>query len=329
METNRTIELVGYGHPDRFADFIGEKVLTKNLEQDPTAKVALEVLATKHAITLGGEITSKAEIDYEKLVYDAIVEVYGETWWPNYKEVKVHNHIVEQSPELSVIQNGETVAGDQGVIYGYYDKERFLKIKALYHLMEKVVTVFDLAPDWKLLWNNKELSMSVCGKNVNHPEIKNYVEDQLRDEYELLVGEIEFKVVINPKGDWEIPGPLADTGVVGRKLMIDTFGAGIPHGGGAFCGKDPSKVDKTGILWASEIAKEYAIENKIDSSVLVELNFKIGDPKPKVFITTKYTKEETTTNETLSEFIQRKRLLTENWAKHSKTGNVLSFLKEI
>lgn len=330
------IELVGHGHPDRFADYIGEKVLTENLIQDPKAKVALEVLATRNSISLGGEITSTASIDYEELVYDAIEEVYGEEWWPNFREIKVFNHIEEQSPELSEIQNSETLAGDQGVIFGYYNKERFTRIKGLYNLMERVVTVFDLAPDWKLLWSEKELSMSVCGRNVDHGAVEEYVLDQLRDNFSkhkdsetFLVGTEEFEVIVNPKGDWEIPGPLADTGVVGRKLMIDTFGAGIPHGGGAFCGKDPSKVDKTGILWGSEIAKNFAIDNNIEGPVLVELNFKIGDKTPIAVITTKEGVFEQEVKETLQEFINRKNLLTENWVQHSKKGNVLSFLREI
>ncbi|BDU67580.1 MAG: S-adenosylmethionine synthase [Candidatus Tyloplasma litorale] len=322
---NETIELVGYGHADRFSDYLGELILEKNLEQDPNAKVALEVLATGKTISLGGEITSDANIDYEELVYFAIEKIYGEKWWPNFRQnVKIYNHIVEQSIELKEIQNEdqEIKAGDQGVIYGFYDKERFEKIKKLYKLMEKVRENFDIAPDWKLLYNEKEISMSVCGK-VNHSSIKKFIEKELNNK--------KTNVIINPKGEWLIAGPLGDTGVIGRKLMIDTFGAGIPHGGGAFCGKDLSKVDKTGILWATKIAKKYSIANKINT-VIVELNFKIGDNHPKIFINNEEIEisKLNLINLSLDQFIKTENLINEKWSKHViKGSSVLSWLEEL
>ncbi len=324
--TNNCIELVGYGHPDRFSDYIGELVLERNLEQDKNAKVALEVLATRNSISLGGEITSNANIDYTELVYEAIEKVYGDKWWPNYREtVQVFNHIAKQSPELTTIQmeDGETVAGDQGVIYGYYNKKRFEAISYLYKLMKKIKNEFDIAPDWKLLYtpDSKELSMSVCG-DVNHEHIKKYIEENHNDNEGIVKLEV---VIINPKGKWLIPGPLADTGVVGRKLMIDTFGAGIPHGGGAFCGKDASKVDKTGTLWGTVIAKEFW-EDKVIDEVVVELDFKMGDKYPRVFINGQEHKVEIT----LNEFINKYNLKEEKWSEHVLNGgSVLSWMKEI
>ncbi len=317
MKTNKTIELVGYGHPDRFADYIAECILTKHLKQDKKAKVAIEVLATRKSISLGGEVTSNSDIDYDEIVYSAIEKVYGEKWWPNYKEVEVINHIAEQSPELSSYQEDEIVAGDQGVIYGYYNKERFDRINDLYSLMDNIKNNFDIANDWKLLWNKDELSMSVCG-DVNHNDIKDYI-----------INNSEYKnVIINPKGKWLIPGPLADTGVVGRKLMIDTFGAGVPHGGGAFCGKDPSKVDKTGIIIASYIAKEVSTQKGVNE-VLVELNYKIGDSLPKAYA---HYPDGTTVDIsdniylTLNQYINTYGLLNEDWSKYVIKGGVISYL---
>ncbi len=324
--TNNCIELVGYGHPDRFADYIGELVLERNLLQDPKAKVALEVLATRDSISLGGEITSKANIDYEELIFESIETVYGDKWWPNYRKlVKVHNHINKQSPELSIIQNkqDEIVAGDQGVIYGYYNKHRFEAISYLYKIMGKLKAEFDIAPDWKLLYtpDNKELSMSVCGK-VDHQEVKQYIIDNHEDDKGIVKLET---VIVNPKGEWLVPGPLSDTGVVGRKLMIDTFGAGIPHGGGAFCGKDVSKVDKTGILWGTIIARDFWNAKVVDE-VIVELDFKIGDKYPRVFINGQEHKSEIT----LEDFINKHNLKQEKWSQHVLNGgSVLSWLKEI
>ncbi len=323
---NNCIELVGYGHPDRFADYIGELVLEKNIEQDENAKVALEVLATRNSISLGGEITSKANIDYDELIYGAIEKIYGKKWWPNSREnVTVYNHIEIQSLELTEIQNEnqECVAGDQGVIYGYYNENRFKAISYLYKLMDKIKNNFDIAPDWKLLYtpDNNELSMSVCG-NVNHK----WIEEFIKNNHDDTKGIVKLNVIIvNPKGLWLIPGPLSDTGVVGRKLMIDTFGAGIPHGGGAFCGKDISKVDKTGILWATTIAKEYW-DSKVIDEVNVELNFKIGDKYPRVFING----QEHSINESLNEFIIKHNLIKERWSEHVLKGSsVLSWLQKI
>ncbi len=341
METNKTIELVGYGHPDRFADYIAEKILTECLKQDKKSKVAIEVLATKNSISLGGELTTKAEIDFEKLVYGAIEKIYGEKWWPNYRDVNVYNHIEEQSPELAKNQENEIVAGDQGVVYGYYDEGRFEIIKALQELMRTLMVSFDIAPDWKLLYNaeKKELSMSVCG-DVNHGDIKGFIEEELKYYDGHITTDTYYDnaietIIINPKGKWLIPGPLADTGVVGRKLMIDTFGAGIPHGGGAFCGKDPSKVDKTGVIIASKLAKEIAQEWNEDypPKVLVELNYKIGDKLPKAYAYVGDHSIMDVTDKiklTLNEFIKEHKLLENKyWSAYVMDGGVLAYLGEI
>lgn len=344
-KVNNCIELVGYGHPDRFADYIAELILDKALEQDENSKVAIEVLATRNSISLGGELTTKAKLDFEEIVYGAIESTYGERWWPNYKDtVKVYNHISEQSKELTTIQNKskKIVAGDQGVIYGYYNESRFATIETLYGLMRAVREKFEVSPDWKLLFTDftdwdkkqdvKELSMSVCG-DVDHSKVKTFVEKWIRKHH---IGFREMEVIINPKGKWLVSGPLADTGVVGRKLMIDTFGAGIPHGGGAFCGKDVSKVDKTGVLMALHIARHHYANNKqdmykdiyagknYDEEVLVELHFKIGDLKPRIFVNGKPDKW----SWDLDFFINTDKLHKVKWAELVKEGSAISWMKK-
>lgn len=324
LTTNTTIELVGYGHPDRFADYIGEVILTECLKQDENSKVAIEVLATKNSISLGGEITSKAIIDFEKLIYLAIEKIYGVEWWPNYKKVDIFNHIEEQSLELNINQLKNIVAADQGVIYGYYDKERFNIISNLYELMNNIKNKFNIAPDWKLLFNTEKkiLSMSVCGK-VNHKLINNFIQKEMEKDFGKL------SIIVNPKGEWLIPGPSSDSGVIGRKLMIDTFGAGIPHGGGAFCGKDPSKVDKTGIIIASYLAKEAAINNRV-SKALVELNYKIGDELPNAYVYFEDGQKVDITNDislTLDQYIRTYGLLKEDWSEFVIKGGVISYLQ--
>lgn len=320
-----TIELVGYGHIDRFSDYIGELVLENLLKEDPNSKVALEILITRKKISLGGEITSKIKLDYNKLIYDAIEDIYGEKWWPNYKNVVIQNNIEPQSIELKKIQDSDLVAGDQGIVFGYYNKVKFEIIENLYSLMNGLIKKFDIAPDWKLLYEingSNEISMSVCG-DVNFEEIKKEIKN---NNFNLLFK----KIIINNGGKWLIPGARSDSGVIGRKLMIDTFGAGVPHGGGAFCGKDPSKVDKTGVLWASLIAKNFA-KIKHKREVLVEMNFKIGDSYPVIFINSKKIENseyKKYVSHNLNGFVKNYNLTKEKWSTFVKNGSsVLNWLK--
>ncbi|BDV02305.1 MAG: S-adenosylmethionine synthase [Candidatus Hepatoplasma vulgare] len=315
ISSRRTIELVGYGHPDRFADYISEKIMMEHFKKDINSKIAAEVMVTRNIIFLGGEINSKAKINHEELVYEAIEKVYGQKWWPNYKsEVEVIDNIKKQSPELNKLQKKEIVAGDQGVVFGYYGKERFKQIKMLYKLINDLREEFvDIWPDWKLLYNEsiKELSISICGLKIKeHKKIKEFLEDKLNN----------IKIIVNPGGEWMIGGPHSDTGVTGRKLMIDTFGAGIPHGGGAFCGKDFSKIDKSGVLIASEIAYKYAKENRKEE-VLVELHYKIGDKYPEIIINGD--KDFRTGQESLNNWIERSKLLTFDWPEIVLKGGVI------
>ncbi len=322
---NSTIELVGYGHPDRFADYLAELILFNHLKQDKNAKVAVEIIVTRDAVFLGGEIKSIAKLDYNDLIYGAIEKVYGEKWWSNYKEIKIFNFIAKQSVELQAKQEHGIVAADQGVIYGYYDKERFLIINKLYKIMDQVKKEFQTSPDWKLLYNfeKKELSMSLCGK-IDFLKVKEYIEKISQVEFE-----DKLNIIVNPSGEWLISGPLSDTGVVGRKLMIDTFGAGIPHGGGAFCGKDPSKVDKTGVIIGSYLAKEIALVRNV-TRVLVEINYKIGDELPKAYAYFENGKKldiSDNVNLTLDQYINTYKLKEEDWSQYVLKGGIISYLE--
>ncbi|AHK22621.1 S-adenosylmethionine synthase [Candidatus Hepatoplasma crinochetorum Av] len=325
----KTIELVGYGHPDRFADYISEKILVENLKQDQKAKVAAEVMVTRNIVFLGGEIYSKAKIDYKKLVYEAIEKVYGNKWWPNYQNVRIINDIKAQSPELIKIQQEEIVAADQGVIYGFYNQKRYERIIMLYQIIDSLQKKFPIAPDWKLLFNQelKELSISVCGVKAKvHPNINLFLKQQF------LKYNLKINVIVNPKGEWLIGGPLSDTGLTGRKLMIDAFGAGVSHGGGAFCGKDFSKVDKTGVLIASKLAYKISQQKKV-KTVLVELNYKIGDKIPKVIVRT-YKKNKMfefnyNYDLSLNDWIKEANILEVDWSEIVLKGGVIFYLKDI
>ncbi len=313
---SNAIELVGYGHADRFADYLAEKVLVENLKQDSQAKVACEVMVTRDKIFLGGEITSKAKVDYEKLVYDAIELVYGQKWWPNYQQnVIIINNIKKQSFELNLLQKEEIVAGDQGIIYGLYEPYRFLIIEELRKIISKLKRIFDFSPDWKLLLVDSNFSISVCGlKKDNFLNLKNVFQKEFKENKDLLFIK---NIIINPAGEWLIGGPLSDTGLTGRKLMIDTFGAGIPHGGGAFCGKDFSKVDKSGIILASQYAKTYCDKHNL-TKMNVELTYKIGDAIPvvKYYLGGKWKEDHTIIEQKpISKWLTKMNFIQYDWAQ--------------
>ena len=224
------IEFVGYGHPDRFADYLAEKISNYFYSLNKKTKTAIEIMVTRDKIFLGGEIgrvlspTEKENI--EAIVYNTINEIYGEKWWPNHKNVKVINNIKGQSPELSKIvdnEDDEFITGDQGVSYGFWYYPRMNLINDVYNTLNKVIKAFDLAPDYKALLSDNTLLISFCGLKY---EYKEFLEKSIKD----LLKNWGFNVKIN-KLDWNIAGPLADTGMVGRKLMVDSFGTGIPHGG--------------------------------------------------------------------------------------------------
>lgn len=228
------IEFVGYGHPDRFADYLAEKISNYFYSLNKKTKTAIEIMVTRDKIFLGGEVgrvlstTEKENI--EAIVYNTINEIYGEKWWPNYKNVKIINNIKGQSPELSKIvdnEDDEFITGDQGVSYGFWYYPRMNLINDVYNALNNTIKAFNLAPDYKALLSNNTLLISFCGLKY---EYKEFLEKSIK----VILEKWGFNVKIN-KLDWNIAGPLADTGMVGRKLMIESFGTGIPHGGGASC----------------------------------------------------------------------------------------------
>lgn len=329
-----TIELVGYGHPDRFADLLSEKISQLILKNDQKAKTAVEVIITRNIIFLGGEISTifDYEKNIEKWANDLLFEVYGEYKKNIKKEFKIINNIKKQSPELNKIQKKKIVAGDQGVVFGYFNPKREFYIKKLYDLISVLRKKFpEIWPDWKLLFNINEnkLSISFCG--LKKEKFKNVKKEILKISKKL---HLEIKnVILNSGGEWMIGGPYSDTGLTGRKLMIDTFGAGIPHGGGAFCGKDFSKIDKTGIIYAYKYAKIFYenIFNKEKEEILIQINFKLNDEKPDVILNNHIFRagEKNSLNiefPTFNNFIKEEKLLEkDNFVEMVKKGGIIFY----
>lgn len=283
----RTSEQVSPGHPDKVCDFISDSILDKYLESDPEARVAVETLAYRDGIVLAGEVTSKADVDHEAVVRDALMRVgYTERWWPGVTFIPIHDNIHPQSPNLNAqIQDG---AGDQGIVYGYacwgdsfLPPEFTLATKAievLYGLARVYPKKF--GPDSKATVTVNESGDPVlvtCSilHSCSVEETRRVVEESL---FKVFGFGVEIRV--NPSGEFTIGGPTGDTGLTGRKIIADTYGGRGRHGGGAFSGKDATKVDRTGAYLARKIAIEHLVENPKVYEVEVQLGWQIGNRYP-------------------------------------------------
>ncbi len=303
-KTNQSIftaESVCEGHPDKLCDLIADAILDECLMDDENARVAVEVLATYGKIVIAGEITTLELPDIE-LVARQVVEAVG--YDPEEYEVEVLIHT--QSPDIAIGVDADDDpddqgAGDQGIMYGYAtdENEQMLPTPCvLAHNITRMLAVArnegiikGLKPDGKaqvsVLYENgrpKEITNVVV--SVQHDEDKDLAElDQeiraivvfaaLKD-YQLSD---DIEILVNPTGRFVLGGPDADTGVTGRKLMVDTYGGLVPHGGGAFSGKDSSKVDRSGAYMARYIAKNIVAAG-LAKRCLVSLAYAIGVAEP-------------------------------------------------
>ncbi|HEX9503984.1 MAG TPA: methionine adenosyltransferase domain-containing protein [Patescibacteria group bacterium] len=258
----KTAEFVSPRHPDKICDFIADSILDAFLTQDRDSRVAVEVMGGHGYITVSGEITSSAKVDIENVVR----KIVG----PNF-EVAVH--ATSQSPQIAA---GVDVggAGDQGIMMGYastesenlvpreYELARFLcqQVYEKYSYDGKVQVTID---------GSKIVSVVTSFQNTKTIELEKLVRSIINaDEY-----------LINPAGEWTIGGFDADSGLSGRKLVIDAYGPNVPVGGGSFSGKDYTKVDRSGAYMARKIAVDI-LKQKNASEVLVKLAYAIGKPKP-------------------------------------------------
>ncbi len=303
-----TSESVGEGHPDKVADQISDGVLDALLTEDKNSRVACETLLKTGLVVLAGEITSKARIDYNKIVRDVIRDI-GYTDGAlgfDYKSCAIITSINEQSPDIAVgVNSGEGLhkeqgAGDQGLMFGYacdetknympatitYSHNILRKLANLRH--EKDVSW--LRPDAKsqvtVQYDKGVLSKvdtvvvsTQHSEDVSLDEIKEYVVESCIKKTipsELLKS---TKYYINPTGRFVIGGPMGDAGLTGRKIIVDTYGGYGAHGGGAFSGKDPSKVDRSAAYMARYIAKNI-VAASLAKKCLVQLAYAIGVSEP-------------------------------------------------
>lgn len=301
-------ESVSEGHPDKVSDYIADSVLDAHLAEDPAARVACEVLCKENTVVLGGEITSRATVDHEGVVRQAIRDIgYTDPDCPfNADGVRVLQFISRQSPDIAQgvdadkNDDKEQGAGDQGIMFGYACSETSELMPlpiSLAHLLTHGLSEDRKAGKWAWIRPDAKSQVAVFYEGnspvavtdvlvstqhsdaVSHDEISRYVRDVLgpRCLGRWFHRNIRFRV--NPTGSFVLGGPSADCGVTGRKIIADTYGGAARHGGGAFSGKDPSKVDRSAAYFCRFIARQL-VQNEIAKRAEIQVAYAIGVAKP-------------------------------------------------
>ena len=309
-----TSESVTEGHPDKLCDYISDSILDSYLEKDKNARVACETVAGKGEIYITGEITSIAKVDIEQVVRDTIKEVGydNETTDMDYRTCKVTINVSKQSPDIALgvdksfeDKDGQEVesegAGDQGLMFGFACDETEelmpLPISLAHKLASRLSDVRKqniinyLRPDGKVqvtveyedekpiridtvvvsTQHLDRIEMNTLQKDIKEKVINYVIPKDLLDE--------KTKYYINPTGRFVIGGPLGDSGLTGRKIIVDTYGGYSRHGGGAFSGKDATKVDRSAAYMARHIAKNI-VANKLAKKCEIQFSYAIGVAKP-------------------------------------------------
>ena len=267
----RTAECITPHHPDKICDRVSDAILDACLEQDPNSRVAVETMGGHRKIVVMGEITTHAKVDFERVVRNVYSDV---------DEVEVR--IVRQSHLIS--QGVDTGgAGDQGIMVGYAcDENDSLITQELYlarDLCQKLYAEYPFDGKTQVTLDEGTITAVVASfQHASGLDLFHKVEDWLGVlGYEDAAREVEIHC--NPAGDWEVGGFDADTGLTGRKLVVDNYGPRVPIGGGAFSGKDPSKVDRSAAYMGRRIADDYLHKHEA-SEVYVYLAYAIGHPAP-------------------------------------------------
>lgn len=295
-------ESVSEGHPDKVADQIADAILDDCLAHDPSSRVACEVFVTTNYVLIGGEITSKHHPNYEKIARDVIRSI-GYTkkeYGFSADEAEIVVKVQEQSPDIAMGVNTGG-AGDQGIMFGYAsdESEGFMPLPiVIAHKLVRVAT--NLRKEGKFLHARPDMKSQVTidYENPNQPRIavilmsiqqdpdydKEAFVSYIKNEIMIPVAKsfglnTDFKILVNPTGNFVIGGPAGDTGVTGRKIIVDTYGGAGHHGGGAFSGKDPTKVDRSAAYMARYIAKNI-VAAKVATRCEIQLGYAIGYNKP-------------------------------------------------
>lgn len=297
-----TSESVSEGHPDKISDQIADSILDYCLSVDPKSRVACEVFVTTNYILIGGEITSKAKPDYVNIAKDVLRKV-GYTkkeYGFSDDSVQIDVKVKEQSPNIS--QGVDTGgAGDQGIIFGYAtnETEGYMPLAiSIAHKLVRFASNKRKSGEFKHARPDMKSQVTIDYENPKKPRITTVLMSIQHDHnannqefHDYIISKIikpviksfkmndDFEILINPTGEFEIGGPAGDTGVTGRKIIVDTYGGASRHGGGAFSGKDPSKVDRSAAYMARYIAKNLVAAGAADR-LEIQLGYAIGRIEP-------------------------------------------------
>ena len=304
-----TSESVTEGHPDKVCDQISDAVLDSILKDDPMARVACETFITRGMVIVGGEITTKTYLDIDNLARQVVKDIgYTDAKYGfNYETCAVLNAIGRQSPDIA--QGVDTGgAGDQGLMFGFACRETQelmpLPITLAHRLVRKLSearrhgTLPYLGPDGKsqvtveylegrplrvdtvvLSTQHTEEILDKTGERITEKSKDELIETVIRPVLGKRLIDAKTRFFINPTGKFVVGGPVSDTGVTGRKIIVDTYGGAAPHGGGAFSGKDPTKVDRSACYMARYIAKNIVAAGLAEECT-VQLAYAIGVAEP-------------------------------------------------
>ena len=297
-----TSESVTEGHPDKLCDLISDSILDSYLEKDENSRVAVETFASKDLIVVAGQITSKVEAQIEELVRKMIKEIgYDNSNLDiDYRTCKIITNITKQSPDIGMgVDIGG--AGDQGIMFGYAcdETKNYMPYGVdMAHKLSKELTnarkegkIKGLRPDGKVQvtveYENTQVkridTILISTQHEENVDIENLKQEII----EKIINKIipismiddNTKIYINPTGRFVIGGPLGDTGLTGRKIIVDTYGGYARHGGGAFSGKDASKVDRSAAYMLRHIAKN-VVANGYAKKCEIQISYAIGINKP-------------------------------------------------
>ena len=300
MKNLITSESVCIGHPDKMCDVIADNILDAYLKCDSNSRCAIEVMATSKKVIVSGEVTSNGYVDIERIVRDVICNIGydSDTSCYNGHTIPIEVIMNTQSPDISIGVNKDDIgAGDQGMVYGYATNEtkEYMPITCVLsnrlakrlETARKDKTIPYLLPDGKcqvtIDTNTNKIDTIVLScqhldidiEKLRHDIKTKIIEKVIPKKY---ISE-NTKYLINPTGRFRIGGPVGDTGLTGRKIIVDTYGGIIPHGGGAFSGKDYTKVDRSGAYYCRYVAKNI-VASGIVNKILISASYAIGISKP-------------------------------------------------
>ncbi len=303
-----TSESVSEGHPDKVCDRISDMVVDSYLTRDPVSRVACETLTTTNKVVLAGE-TRGPKIDKDELIQkvrNCIQDIGYDQNGFSWKTANIETFLHEQSTDIAMgvdsKDNKDEGAGDQGIMFGYACKETEELMPAPIHFSHKILrlmaqdrksgTLKGIEPDSKsqvtmLYEKNKPVKVTSVvistqhSKELNQEKVREliipYIKKSIPENY--LEGLDPKEIYINPTGQFIIGGPDGDTGLTGRKIIVDTYGGAAPHGGGAFSGKDPTKVDRSA-AYASRYLAKNIVSAGVSDKCLIQLAYAIGVSKP-------------------------------------------------